>query len=278
MSLTGYIDFADAIYESIEMLKSTGKTVDSGHWQGVPTRNKPDLQTLEMLNLAWQTDMPHSLPELQDQIKPNLPWADDHFMERVSRVPSNPGAEYQNWPWWNAQSEGATRATDISEPFEFTHTYQERFWPRWAGEIKDFEGRGREYNFGIRYRYGDLDDVVNMLVKNPYTRQAYLPIFFPEDTGAVHGGRIPCTLGYHFMLREGKFHVWYEIRSCDAVRHFHDDLYLAARLAFWVLDELARKQQAFEDDPVWEHVRPGRFTFLAHSFHVHRGDLHHLRT
>jgi thymidylate synthase len=113
-----------------------------------------------------------------------------------------------------------------------------------------------------------LGDVIDLLCRRPYTRQATLPIFFPEDTGAKHGGRIPCTLHYHFMLRNGKLHMWYPIRSCDAVRHFRDDVYMAMRLCQWVLSELREKEQ------VWVDVDPGVLSFTAYSFHAHMGDWH----
>jgi thymidylate synthase len=91
---------------------------------------------------------------------------------------------------------------------------------------------------GIRYQYGDLNDVVEQLRRDESTRQAYLPIFFPEDTGAVHGGRVPCTLGYLFVMRYGFLHCTYYIRSCDFFRHFRDDVYLACRLTLWMTDQL----------------------------------------
>ena len=86
----------------------------------------------------------------------------------------------------------------------------------------------------IRYPYCDLDDMIELLVTKPETRQAYLPIFFPEDTGALHGKRIPCSLGYHFILRDGYLHTNYYMRSCDYIRHFRDDMYLTARLAQYI--------------------------------------------
>jgi hypothetical protein len=182
-----------------------------------------------------------------------------------------------NWPWWRGQ----VRETDIHDPtdtttreFKFTHTYQERFWPKRAGTFENLGGHG------IRYPYGDLDDVVNLLRREPQTRQATFPIFFPEDTGAVHGGRIPCTLHYHFLLRHNKLHLWYPIRSCDAVRHFRDDLYMACRLNHWVLQELVDGMMSPEKNPenhrtvAWELVEPGTLFFTAYSFHVHKGDIH----
>jgi hypothetical protein len=278
---------------SIHLLNQYGVEVDTGHWQGVPTEGKPDLVTKELMNLTFEVPMPLSADELigsfdgLTQLIPNLPWAENHFQERVSRVPSNPGEEYKNWPWWRGQGveamthEGVDEGEGLHMKPIFTHTYQERFWPKQAGNWKyikrDEQGRGTH---GIRYPYGDLDDVVNLLRREPFTRQATLPIFFPEDTGAVHGGRIPCTLHYHFLRRGDHLNLWYAIRSCDAVRHFHDDLYLAVRLCQWVLRELTERSVYHADDGTsgydddWYMVEPGMLHFTAYSFHVHKGDIH----
>jgi hypothetical protein len=271
------INFAEAIERTKAYLDHNGRPVDTGHWQGVPTEGRPDLQTIELLDVQWQCLMPQGenmknpLALLQREIQPNLPWADDHFEERVSRVPSNPGEQYMNWPWWRGQDD-----TSRTEPgLRFTHTYQERYWPKHA--VDDSHWLGKEGHRGIRYTYGDLDDLVSLLYTKPYTRQAWLPIFFPEDTGAVHEGRVPCTLGYQFMLRDDRLHMWYVIRSCDYVRHFRDDLYLSARLLLWVL-ELLKEWELRDDKPqIWVDVQPGIFHFHCFSLHYHRGDEHLLR-
>jgi hypothetical protein len=116
-----------------------------------------------------------------------------------------------------------------------------------------------------------------MLLHSPYTRQATFPIFFPEDTGA-DGRRIPCTLHYHFLLRNNQLHLWYPIRSCDLVRHFRDDLYLACRLLLWVLEELRERELRTDNPQLWMDVDPGTLFFTAYSFHVHYGDLRHVIT
>src|SRR5262245_34357157 len=245
-----FYTFDQAIASVGSELLNWGAEVDTGHWQGVTTEGRPDMVTKEIRDICFTVPMPGNHTRLQEQIRPNLPWADDHFAERVSGDPTNPGFAYKTWPWWQGQDD----ATKLRG--KFTHTYQERFWPKFAGSKRAHPKKG------IRYPYGDLQDVVNMLRENRYTRQAYLPIFFPEDTGAVHGGRIPCTLGYHFLVRNEELHMWYFIRSCDYVRHFRDDLYLAARLQLWVMDKLGKK------------ITPGTFNFHCISLHVHKGDLH----
>jgi hypothetical protein len=273
-----------AITHSIKMLKDYGMDVDPGHWQGVSTEGRPDLMTRELLNMAFSCGIPHTIEDAAVSCEPNLPWAEAHFRERVSRVPSNPGVEYQNWPWWRGQVSATTIAgheahspgmDSLQEP-TFTHTYQERFWPKRANGVGRDNWRPLEDKFGIRYHYGDLDDVVELVRRHPNTRQATLPIFFPEDTGARHGGRVPCTLHYHFLLRHGRLNLWYPIRSCDAVRHFRDDLYMAVRLCQWVIEELRNGDNDYPEQALWEDTIPGNLYFSAYSFHVHKGDEHRL--
>lgn len=272
-----YSSLGEAARSSIHLLKQYGRVVDTGHWQGVTTEGKPDLVTKELMNLTFEVPMPLSGDELADDVHPNEPWAEAHFRERVSRVPSNPGKEYKNWPWWRGQ-EGATAIKSEKyeehqgESFKFTHTYQERFWPKYAQ--RNESSTRTQVREGIRYRYGDLDDVVGLLRREPFTRQATLPIFFPEDTGAVHGGRVPCTLHYHFLRRGDQLNLWYPIRSCDAVRHFRDDLYMAVRLCQWVLKELVDHELRSDGEQTWVDVEPGMLHFTAYSFHVHMGDIH----
>lgn len=154
----------------------------------------------------------------------------------------------------------------------FSHSYAERYFPKFAGMTRGGLNLTPELtpNSGIRFQYGDLLDVINLLVREPMTRQAYLPVFFPEDTGVVHGERVPCSLGYHFIQRSGFFHVFYPIRSCDFVRHFRDDVYLTVRLLLWILERCRQKNPA-----VWNQVHPGMYSMWIGSLHCfvndHRG-------
>lgn len=279
-----YANTALAIVNSIDRLKLYGQEVDTGHWQGVDTQGRPDMVTRELVNLQFECPIPDTPEQAADLTAANMPWAEDHFQERVSRVPSNPGEQYKNWPWWQEQTAAFDQVIHLgpgkTEPqvpqrYErrFSHTYQERFWPKHAGDGSYWQG-SKEGHHGIRYRYGDLDDVVNLLYQYPFTRQATFPIFFPEDTGAVHGGRVPCTLHYHFMLRDQWLYMWYPIRSCDALRHFRDDIYMACRLNQWVLEQLVERELRDDKHQVWVDVNPGLLHFTAYSFHVHKGDMH----
>src|SRR5690606_16067856 len=118
---------------------------------------------------------------------------------------------------------------------------------------------------GIRGEYGDLRTLVDKLAWEPDTRQAYIPLYFPEDTGAE--GRMPCTLGYQFIMRKNELHVYYPLRSCDFVRHWADDCYLAVRLLLWILQECRKNNPAD-----WNDIVPGSYTMHCTSLHVFAND------
>jgi len=240
-----YTDFKDILHDAATYLLHDGELIYTKSWQG---KVDDKFSTLEVMNYSFTCPINPSIEILEDQIKPNLPWARDHFIERVCGEPLNPGEQYKNWPFYK-KDEFRT------EEEKFTHTYMERFWvPK---------------HYGIRYFSGNLNDVVNLLVRDPLTRQAYFPIWFPEDTGATHGGRVPCSLGYHFLCRGGKLHMFYDIRSCDLLRHFQDDVYLACRLLLWML----RRLRLQRGSRFWESIIPGNLTMHIYSLHIFGEDV-----
>jgi hypothetical protein len=208
--------------------------IEVGEWQG-QIHDGPQTRTAELEDVTFATFIPEDLENFQHVFHPNLPWAEDHFRERVSGEPLNPPPSSAYWPW-TVQGHA-----QHAQNQQFSHTYPERYWPKYAdrpGTVQEVMNLGYMPRGGIRYRYGDLSDVVKLLHTRPYTRQAYLPVWFPEDTGAVANQRVPCSLGYHFMIRENRLTVRYFMRSCDLLRHFRDDVYLTARLAWWIAERL----------------------------------------
>lgn len=253
-----YTCFADAIKAVGENLRRNSKLVHPDKWQGIDVAKRPEAAMHEVLHTSFavMTGGNEDLQNLRADIGPNMPWADDHFRERVEGFPSNPGDTWRSWPWANAADKHRT------EGEKFTHTYMERYWPKYNAEgVK---------RYGIMYEYGDLNNVVEHLAKHPESRQAFLPVWFPEDTGVTHEGRVPCTLGYHWIRRDDLLHTTYYIRSCDFYRHFRDDLYLSQRLTIWMLDRLR------EESLNWSFVRPGLFVFHCVSMHLFVNDFRSL--
>jgi hypothetical protein len=225
--------------------------VDVGEWQA--RVGAPEGQTIEIEDVSFEFPIPKTPDELADIVEPNLPWAEDHFLERVSGKPWNPPPSNAWWPY-NVRGN-----SDHMSSEKFSHTYPERMWPKKANP------ESRAYTaHGIRYAYGDLSDLVRLFDTRPDTRQGYLPIWFPEDTGAHHGERVPCTLGYHMMQRHGKLSIRYYLRSCDFVRHFRDDVYMACRLAQWVTEQVLH---------FWDPGVCVMHVSSMHAFHTDRAKL-----
>lgn len=244
-----------AIADLERMMVDQGESVHSTYWQALDVSDQPaaEMRELQFINLVLI--VPARRSNLSTECQPNVPWAEEHFQERIAGDPVNPGVTWLNWPWSNAANKHR------KDGQKFSHNYMERYWPKEAG------ASDRRPHMGIRFPYGDLTDVVELIVKDPLTRQAYMPVFFPEDTGAVHGERVPCSIGYHFMIRDDLLHCVYQLRSCDLYRHFRDDIYLTARLMHWVQEELSNRGV---------HVSLGHLHVHISSLHLFINDYHAL--
>ena len=243
--------FNDVISWTAQQMYDYSYEVHTEKWQGKEIKHDPKYTMIETLNLSFSCQMSPDIKEIGEQIKPNFAWADEHFEERVSGLPLNPPPSHVRWPY--AQKNNA----EFGGLEKFSHTYPERIWPKFASEIPNSKMSG------IRYEYGDFNDVVELMSREPFTRQAFLPIWFPEDTGSVTGERVPCTIGYHFIRRGDWVHVVYYIRSCDFFRHFRDDIYLCAKKVFWLIKKLREK-----DPENWNHIKPGMLTMHITSLHA----------
>lgn len=240
-------------------LLNKGWVVDRNEWQGIRDY-RPQTKVREIPDVHFKVPVPSFQSLWADNVKPNLPWAEDHFQERISGEPLNPGKEYKNWPWYDQGVE------EHKPRGKFSHTYMERFWPK----IQENEEEGGFYRVGIRFEYGDLAGLVELLQERPFTRQAYLPIWFPEDlTAAWLGERVPCTLGYHFQMLPhedvNSLHMTYFMRSCDYYRYLRDDVYMAGRLLQWIVDKLP-------------NCEPGNLTMNIANLHIFNAETERLET
>ena len=212
-----------------------GYEIKTDSWQG--TDDPPVF--LEILHANLIAPMYLDKKQASEELGAAQPWADVHFEERTGGEPLNPPPSHTMW----------LKDTDkyLSEGKAFSHSYPERMWAPSTS--------------GIRFNTGNLGDAVQLLISDPTTRQCYVPMWFPEDLVAANmGERVPCSFGWHFMLRDDELHCSYHMRSCDVVRHLHNDLYFANCLVMWMIE------QANLD------AKPGYLHFSSTSLHCFAND------
>jgi hypothetical protein len=257
--------------EELRELLRGAPPVKTERWQGVPVNT----DTYELRNVVFEVDL-HENEDVEHwarQIKPNLPWADTAFEERVCGMPLNPGEAWKDWPW-----AGSAKGF-IKE--RFNHHYCERLWPMYARRTDDGK-LPRRPSREVRYYpmkdtrpnvdpsgnwAGDLQSLVDLLAKEPHTRQAVIPLFWPSETGLGDGGRKMCSLLYQFLVRNNQLHLYYPLRSCDFTRHWADDCYMGVRLLLWVLE-----QCRFRNPGAWDYIKPGSFAMHCTSLHIFAKD------
>ncbi|QCW22053.1 thymidylate synthase [Gordonia phage Yakult] len=279
VTINARLDPIEAKQALVELLLTRVDPITRRSWQSTSAPSP----VRELSNVVLEFNVPSTAGFWANRCYPypvhesaDLSWAEEHHIERVSGDPLNPAPSYERWPWHSeSQRERFKRRREIlaapagvstdgqsfgykvigerEQPFD--HTYPERMWPKYARQ---------QVQRGIRFAYGDLLSVVHLLHKDPDTRQAYLPIWFPEDTGSEHGQRVPCTLGYHFIRNGDKLDVNYFIRSCDITRHFINDVYMTGRLLQFVVTLLRDL-----DD---QEVMVGTLTMFASNLHMFTAD------
>ena len=244
-------------------------------WQQLDVGESKNHMTHELRDVIFHLEMV-SQGNIEEHIPADLPWAEDHFRERVGGEPINPGEAHAYWPYHGASMAATLRGMGEAGA-HYDHNYMERLWCRGLtmdplrDEVATLGPDGEETMVevsppfsGYRFDVGDLGSVVELLRNEPTTRQAFVPIWFPEDTGVTQGQRVPCTLGYYFQIDDqGLLHMTYTLRACELYRHFTNDVYLALRLQQWMADQLSTEL---------EEVFCGEFTMQIGNMHLFVGD------
>lgn len=191
-----------------------GVTVHPHTMQNKNVENDLNFSTKEIINYSYCLQTLEKSEFLAVFDESSLTWRHAEFLERVNPYYVNPGKAW-------------TIRKGIWEEFlnkhgKFDYTYNDRIDPRTR-----------------------LPHIINELKKNPDTRQAVISIWNPaKDTPYIGNAirRIPCSIYYQFLLREGKLHIVYNQRSADVVTHFGNDVWLAFSLMRYVAAQIDVKE------------------------------------
>lgn len=225
-----FINMLEMVREAERDLFEMGIRVHPATMQDKQVKNDAGFETKELQAYGFQVTNVEDLADIDamlDYMKVPKEYVEAEFQDRVNPEYQNPGNAYK------------TRL-DVWTPFlrdgQFAYTYNER----WRDQ---------------------LPRVIRELQVRPETRQAILTMYDRHEDMANWGGkdRVPCSLHWQFLIREGALHVIYVMRSCDLLTHFPIDIALSARLLRHVASVLG--------------INCGTLTYFTGSLHAYQKDL-----
>lgn len=214
--------FSEVHRDLFEMgIRVTPKTMQDKNIEG-----DEDYSTIELTAYAFAVMDTSDIDGMIKERGLNLDWCYADFQERINPERVNPGEAYKLRSEWE----------------EFVHD----------GEF------GYTYNERIRYQ---LVDTIKVLKFDAATRQAVLTIYEGGQDTNVRGGtrRVPCSMYYQFIIRDGKLDVIYTMRSNDFMTHFGYDIWMANALRNHIAKEVG--------------VETGKLIYFGGSLHAYKKDL-----
>jgi len=172
--------------------------------------------------------------DMNEMVGECLNWCEAEAKERIagwenpeSHTPLNPGNAYKlrENVWKEFLNEDGT----------FCYTYNERM-------------------------YWQIKSLIEELKRNPDSRQTIIQFHDRNIDQERMGGkkRIPCSMFYQLMLREGKLDIVYLMRSTDFYTHFKNDIWHAMKFRNFVAEQIG--------------VEPGKYIMFASSLHAYKKD------
>lgn len=119
---------------------------------------------------------------------------------------------------------------------------------------------------------GQINTIMDELLKNEESRRAYLSILYPTDqvilqldhTGVKSTHEFPCTIGLHFMIREGRLQLIANMRSNNCYRVLPYDVYNFTCLQKYIANQI--------------DIEMGAYLHQMNSAHLFSGDVRRLKT
>lgn len=222
-----FISPEEALNEIKRDLWEMGTRYQSTTVQDKFVENDPGYQTIELMGYSYMITKFSDMEVFLSKGKANRAWVRAEIVERLSLPFRNPGVSWK-------QDEA------IWKPFLrdgfFSYTYAER----WQEQIPY---------------------VINELLRRPNSRQAMITMYDRHQDMMNWGGRdrVPCSVSYQFMIREGKLNVIYNQRSCDFIHFFPADVYFTIELLKHIAEAI--------------NVPVGYFVHFLGSLHAFSKDL-----
>lgn len=229
-----YRDCDEAIVDIGRELKKCSTYVHTQTYQNKDIRDDENFNTREIQAFQFMI-----LDCTDKDFMPNatVEWAKAEFNERISRT-INPGEAWllrkDVWEQFLVDKEEVNEEGDVKIRKVFDYTYSERIYPQ-------------------------LQRVINELRERPQTRQAIISLHNSHlDCHVMGKNRVPCSMYYQYMIRDGKLDVIYVMRSSDFATHFQNDIWLADELRNYIAKMIG--------------LKPGKFIMMVDSLHIYKKD------
>lgn len=225
-------DFPEAQNEIKRDLAELGVDVHPETMQDKFIANDPDFLTKELSNYVYSV----LRPDYKEIEGVHEEWVQQEWQDRlVGKL--NPGKAWRTrkdvWEQFLERDRGMRKGTN--PPSRFSYTYSERMGGK------------------------HLQLIIEELKLHPHSRQLWLPVWSSVDESRRGDRRVPCSLGYWFVQREGALNITYVMRSCDFFTHYPNDVALATMMLHYVAQKTGYKV--------------GSFTHFVGSFHVYYKDV-----
>jgi thymidylate synthase len=189
--------------------------------------------TIELFGYSYCLTDSLSMERMMDYMKCDYKWALAEISDRLYGCPSgdNPGIAYMM-----SSAEIRSFWSKFLRDGLFSYTYAERF--RWQ-----------------------MPYVLNELRLRPNSRQAMMTMYDANKDIMNWGGkdRVPCSVSYQFLIRDGKLNIVYNQRSCDFLKFFAYDVYFTISLQQYIANQLK--------------LVPGNFVHFIGSLHAFRNEV-----
>lgn len=224
-----YSTFEEAQNEIKRDLAELGTKVQPETMQDIFVGDRPEFETMELSNYIYTVTHPNYLQigGVHDE------WVQQEWADRLAGD-LNPGRSWQ-------------RRKDIWIPF-----LENRKPPKFMGRFS--------YTYSQRMGGKHMRAIIEELEAHPHSRQLYLPVWdrsLDEDRRGKR--RVPCSLGYWFVMRNNRVNITYMMRSCDLMTHYPNDIALAS-----ILQEHIAIESGYQ---------VGDFIHFVGSLHAYKKDL-----
>ena len=209
--------------------------------QDQQVENNPDFMTIELMGYTYALIGFEGLNKMVKYLDNNLVWATKEGDERLCIL-------------------DPMRSTDCNPGMAWL--YDEK---RWENFLRDGKFA---YSYTERWHY-QLPYILSELIRRPNSRQIIMTMYDVHQDLMNWGGqdRVPCSISYHFIARDGKLNIIYNQRSCDFLKFFSTDVYITCML----LANMVNAHNALVEED--KYLQVGRLIHSVGSLHAFAKDL-----